>query len=88
MEMETVQPEMIKPMTSVDLPKSKAQQIKVGQQITYTVVGKVTGIRESYHDQGKPNTEGKYCLDVEVDEVKDLMGNTADVEYAKLKEVE
>jgi hypothetical protein len=87
MDMEEIQPSIAKPMTCVDVPKSQAQKLKIGQVVTYTVTGKLKGI----HEKGmplKPNEEEKYVVDVEVDEIKGFENNTADVEYQKLKEAQ
>jgi hypothetical protein len=84
MEMEDVIPTMVKPTSCIDIPKSQAQKLKIGQGITYIVKGKVKGI----HEKGmpvQPNQEEKYGVDVEYDEIK-VQENTADAEYRALKE--
>lgn len=74
----------MKETACIKIPKSQAETMKVDQGITYTVVGKITGIHKGYGPK-MPNQEEKYSIDVEIEELK-TTPNTADSEYKKLKE--
>lgn len=87
MEMEDIVPEMKKPCTCIRINKNQAMKVKVGMPIQLTVIGRVKGIEESEMGiDNRPNSDPKYEVEVETDEVKGLEDNAADMEYKKLKE--
>jgi len=79
--------EIEKPISCVKIPKSQAQKLKVGQMVTYTTTGKITGINGGTGPQ-TPNKEEEYCIDVEVETIKGFENNNADVEMQKLREAQ
>ena len=79
--------EMPKPMACVQIPKSQAQKLKVGQMVTYTTTGKIKGIHEGYAPK-TPNKEEEFSVDIEVETVKGFENNTADMEMQKLRDAQ
>lgn len=77
----------VKQTACVEIPKSLAQKLKMDQSVTYTTMGKITGIHKGF-GLGKPNSEENYRIDVEVDEIKGFENNSADVEMQKLKDAQ